>query len=213
MERGSKPKGDGVRKRRPSQRRGRKKSKTTARLPSKVLAYTESSVSSQANILPASEPVLEQYTASKPLLEQDPASMPVPSQNTTFMPALEQEAAFEPAQGQDTASVDQFKALIKQNADLAALLEESKRKFDVITKNAERAKKNYISLRKANNRKYEALKEELKLMLDEQSAKIHAGCKEVGDLNAAIYFVLERGHEGKFFDKMWSKTREWTRYQ
>ncbi|KAK3954455.1 hypothetical protein QBC32DRAFT_396228 [Pseudoneurospora amorphoporcata] len=198
MERGGKPKADGVRKRRLSQRGGRKKSKTTARLASKLSADTDSAASSQANIQPASAPVLE----------QDTASMPVLAQNAASIPALEQEAAFEPVQGQDAALVEQVKALMKQNTDLTALLEESKRKFDVITKNAEKAKKNYISLKKANNRQYE----ELNAFVGHLAVKHDATRKEVSDLNAAMHFVLERGHEGSYFDKFWSKTREWKKY-
>ncbi|KAJ4413974.1 hypothetical protein N0V85_003351 [Neurospora sp. IMI 360204] len=196
---GTKPNADGVKKRCLSHRRGRKKSTTTARPPSKLSADTDASASSLANIQPASEPVLEQDTAS--------------------MPVLAQETAFEPVQGHDTALVEQLKALMKQNgdlmkqnADLAALLEESKEKFDVMTKNAERAKKNYISEKKANNRKDEELKEELKQIIGDLNVKHDATRKEVADLNAAMRFVLERGHQGKFFDKMWSKTREWTKY-
>lgn len=121
------------------------------------------------------------------------------------MPVLEQE----PGQGQDTALVEQLKALVKQsgdvmkqNADLAALLKESKRKLDVMTKNAERAKKNYISEKKANNRKYEDRKEELKQIIGNLNVKHDATRQEVADLNAAMHFVLERGHDGKYFNKV-----------
>ncbi|EGO58937.1 hypothetical protein NEUTE1DRAFT_136021 [Neurospora tetrasperma FGSC 2508] len=200
MGRGSKPSADGVKKRRFC--RGRKRPKTTDRAPSKLSAGTDSSASSLANTQPTSEPVQEQYTATMSVLEQ------------------------EPGRGQDTALVEQLKALVKQNgdlmkqnvdalkqnADLAALLKESKRKLDVMTKNAERAKKNYISEKKANNRKYEDRKEELKQIIGNLNMKHDATRQEVADLNAAMHFVLERGHEGKYFDKMWSKTREWTKY-
>lgn len=87
---------------------------------------------------------------------------------------------------------------MKQNEDLAALLKESKRKLDVMTKNAEKAKKNYVSEKKANKRKYEEMNEfrgSLKVQLD-------ATRQAVADLNAAMHFVLERGHEGKFFHKV-----------
>ncbi|KAK3502524.1 hypothetical protein B0T13DRAFT_500810 [Neurospora crassa] len=196
MGRDSKSSADGVKKRRFC--RGRKRPKTLDRTPSKLSAGADSSASSLANIQPTSEPVQEQYTASMPVLEQ------------------------EPGQGQDTALVEQFKALVKQNgdvmkqnedlmkqnADLAALLKERKRELDVMTKNAERAKKNYISEKKVNKRKYEEINEiggSLKVQLD-------ATRYAVADLEAAMHFVLERGHEGKYFDKLWSKTREWTKY-
>ncbi|KAK3339155.1 hypothetical protein B0H65DRAFT_445374 [Neurospora tetraspora] len=124
------------------------------------------------------------------------------------MPVLEQETASEPVPEQDAALVEQVKALMKQNAHLEALLEETKQKIDVMTKNAERAKKNYISEKKANNRKYEELDE----FVGNLNVNHDATRKEVSDLNAAMHFVLEQGHEGKFFDKFWSKTREWKRY-
>ncbi|KAK3487586.1 uncharacterized protein B0T23DRAFT_446426 [Neurospora hispaniola] len=196
MGRGSKSSADGVKKR--CFCRGRKRPKTVDRAPSKLSTGADSSAPSLAKIQPPSEPVQEQYTASMPVLEQ------------------------EPGQGQDTALVEQLKALVKQNgdvmkqnedlmkqnADLAALLEESKRKLDVMTKNAERAKKNYISEKKVNKRKYEEMNEfggGLKVQLD-------ATRQAVADLNAAMHFVLERGHEGKFFHKLWSQTREWKIY-
>ncbi|KAL0472481.1 hypothetical protein QR685DRAFT_236999 [Neurospora intermedia] len=133
-------------------------------------------------------------SSASSLANIQPPSEPVPEQ--------------EPSQGQDTALVEQLKALMKQNEDLAALLKESKRKLDVMTKNAEKAKKNYVSEKKANKRKYEEMNEfrgSLKVQLD-------ATRQAVADLNAAMHFVLERGHEGKFFHKLWSQTREWKIY-
>lgn len=126
---------------------------------------------------------------------------------------------------QNESLMEQNQALIKRNDDLAALLEESQRKTDVMTKNWLKAKKNYISEKKANNRKYE----ELKAFVGELKVSHDATRKEVSDLDAAMHFVLERGHEGKYFDNVswllpyigldddantiwvqfWSKIREW----
>ncbi|KAA8628978.1 hypothetical protein SMACR_04718 [Sordaria macrospora] len=112
------------------------------------------------------------------------ASAPVLGHETAFE-TLE-ETIFVPVQ--DSALVEQVKAPMKQNADLAALLKESTREADVMTKNAEKAKKKYLTPRKANNRPYE----EINAFVGHLAIKHDETREAVSDLNAAMHFVLER---------------------
>ena len=154
---------------------------------------------------PASEPVLEQDTAPAPATEVDIKAL------------LEQTKTI----------IKQNDELVKKNSDLAASLEESKFKLDQMTRNAMKLKKSYITEKKAVNRKHE----QVVASLDAEKATLNDTRQQVDNLNAAMYFVLDKDHQGKYFDKvscsplinigtmlmnfwvqLWGKIREWTRY-
>ncbi|KAK3400018.1 hypothetical protein B0T20DRAFT_496252 [Sordaria brevicollis] len=161
----------------------------------------------------------QRYRRKKKTTSQASASAVSPVIMPTNIQPVEQEGAPELVPDQASALVEQFKAqmkqnealmeqnqaLVKRNDELVALLEESQRKADVMTNNWLKAKKSYISEKKAFTRKYE----DLNLCVGSMKTELDETRMEVSELNGAMHFVLEKGHEGKYHNSFWSQTREW----